>query len=62
VSTVLVGASKLEQLEDNLGAADLRLTATRCAGSTRPAARGLLSAWFNERLRDPRIDEALAPR
>lgn len=63
VSTVLLGASKLSQLEDNLGALELALSADefRALDEASPHA-DYYPQWFNERLRDPLIDVALGRR
>jgi aryl-alcohol dehydrogenase-like predicted oxidoreductase len=63
VSTVLLGATKLPQLEDNLGAASLTLTADelRHLSEGSPHA-AYYPNWFTERLRDARIDKALGKK
>ena len=60
VSSVIVGASKLHQLEDNLAAADLRLTAEEIAvldEQTKPAA--VYPNWFSELVLDGPVKDAL---
>jgi aryl-alcohol dehydrogenase-like predicted oxidoreductase len=60
VSSVIVGASKLSQLEDNLAAADLRLSADEVAAldeMTKPAAG--YPNWFSELVVDGPVKEAL---
>jgi aryl-alcohol dehydrogenase-like predicted oxidoreductase len=60
VSSVLIGASSLAQLDDNLRAADLRLTAEDLAtldAATKPAA--VYPNWFSERVVDGKAYEAL---
>ena len=60
VSSVIVGASKLHQLEDNLAAADLRLSAEEVAAldeQTKPAA--VYPNWFSELVVDGPVKEAL---
>ena len=60
VSSVIVGASKLHQLEDNLAAADLRLTAEEIASldeQTKPAA--VYPNWFSELVLDGPVKDAL---
>jgi aryl-alcohol dehydrogenase-like predicted oxidoreductase len=60
VSSVIVGASKLSQLEDNLIAADLRLSADEIAAldeMTKPAA--VYPNWFSELVVDGPVREAL---
>jgi len=61
VSTILVGASKLHQLEDNLGATAVKLTAAelKTLDETSPHA-AYYPTWFTERLRDPVIVNALS--
>jgi aryl-alcohol dehydrogenase-like predicted oxidoreductase len=62
VSSVLVGASKLHQLEDNLKAADLTLNAAEVEElDTLTAPRPLYPHWFNQNLVDARHKEALKP-
>jgi hypothetical protein len=59
VSSVIVGASKLHQLEDNLAAADLRLSAEEVAAldeQTKPAA--VYPNWFSELVVDGPVKEA----
>jgi aryl-alcohol dehydrogenase-like predicted oxidoreductase len=60
VSSVIVGASKLSQLEDNLIAADLRLSEGEIAALdevTKPAA--VYPNWFSELVVDGPVREAL---
>ena len=60
VSSVIVGASKLSQLEDNLAAADVRLSADEIAALdelTKPAA--VYPNWFSELVVDGPVKEAL---
>lgn len=60
VSSVIVGASKLHQLEDNLAAADLRLTAEEIAAldeQTKPAA--VYPNWFSDLVLDGPVKDAL---
>ena len=60
VSSVIVGASKLSQLEDNLAAAEVRLGAEEIAGLdeiTKPAA--VYPNWFSELVVDGPVKEAL---
>ncbi len=60
VSSVLIGANKMEQLEDNLKAADLKLSAEEVAKleeMTAPAP--LYPHWFTQRVQDPPVTEAL---
>jgi aryl-alcohol dehydrogenase-like predicted oxidoreductase len=61
VSSVLLGASKADQLADNLGAAKLRLSEAEVAeldGLTAPAP--VYPNWFIDRLVDQPVLEALA--
>lgn len=61
VSSVIVGASKMHQLEDNLKATDAKLTqaeVTELDAMTAPAL--LYPHWFNANLVDPKQKEALA--
>jgi aryl-alcohol dehydrogenase-like predicted oxidoreductase len=54
VSSIIVGASKTQQLQDNLGAFDVRLSEAEIAeldGMTAPA--GQYPGWFSERTVDP---------
>ncbi|MEO8097340.1 MAG: aldo/keto reductase [Acidobacteriota bacterium] len=61
VASVLIGANKIEQLEDNLKAADLKLTpvaVTRLDELTAPTP--LYPNWFTNRVQDPPVTEALS--
>src|SRR5690348_1921050 len=61
VATILIGANKMAQLEDNLGAAGLRLTTeelTRLDQLTAPAA--IYPNWFNARTVDMVTTKALS--
>jgi aryl-alcohol dehydrogenase-like predicted oxidoreductase len=61
VSSVLLGASKLAQLQDNLGAANVALSPEEIAeldSATPPAA--VYPNWFNDRLTDQLFAKALA--
>jgi aryl-alcohol dehydrogenase-like predicted oxidoreductase len=60
VSTVLLGASKMSQLEDNLGACELQLTANEVGqldAATAPVP--LYPQWFQEKTLDAKLKEAL---
>jgi len=60
VTTILLGASKMSQLEDNLGAADLELAAeevTELDQATAPTP--LYPHWFHERTADATVRDAL---
>ncbi len=61
VSSVLLGASKLSQLEDNLGAVDVSLSEAevRLLDESSPRA-DYYPTWFNARLRDSTVEQALA--
>ncbi|MEP6960503.1 MAG: aldo/keto reductase [Acidobacteriota bacterium] len=63
VASVLIGANKMEQLEDNLKAADVKLTPealTRLNELTAPTA--IYPNWFTARVQDVAVTEALAPK
>jgi len=60
VSSVLVGASKPHQLDDNLGAADIRLGAEEIRmldELTKP--RAIYPNWYTEGVADPAVGKAL---
>lgn len=60
VSTVLLGASKLTQLEDNLRAIELALSPEEVHQLDEASPHAdYYPKWFNERLRDPMVSEAL---
>jgi aryl-alcohol dehydrogenase-like predicted oxidoreductase len=60
VSTVLIGATKRAQLEDNLGAVRMRLTPEEIARLDEASPHShYFPTWFNEWLRDERIERAL---
>lgn len=60
VSSVIVGASKLHQLEDNLKAADLELSGAEVEELDRMTApQPLYPHWFNRNLADAKHGEAL---
>lgn len=60
VHSVILGASKLSQLEDNLGAADLELGADEVAQLDQlRAPKALYPHWFNRRTADQKVKEAL---
>jgi aryl-alcohol dehydrogenase-like predicted oxidoreductase len=63
VTSVLVGASKLAQLEDNLGAAEVRLTPDDIAeldATTSPSP--VYPNWFIESMTDQPVNQALAKK
>jgi aryl-alcohol dehydrogenase-like predicted oxidoreductase len=60
VSTILLGASTMSQLEDNLGAAELCLSAdevARLSAATAPAP--LYPQWFHEKTLDAKLKESV---
>jgi aryl-alcohol dehydrogenase-like predicted oxidoreductase len=62
VSSVLLGATKLHQLEDNLAATDVALTTAEIA--TLDAATSLSPVypnWFIDKLTDQAVTQALQP-
>ena len=60
VTSVLIGASKLHQLEDNLGAADVTLTEAEMAElDAATALPPVYPNWFIERLQDQVTAKAL---
>jgi aryl-alcohol dehydrogenase-like predicted oxidoreductase len=60
VSTILLGATKLSQLEDNLGAAELHLSAEEVGAldESSPHAE-YYPQWFTQRLQDSAVQTAL---
>jgi len=63
VTSILVGASKLSQLQDNLGAASLELSADEIAtldALTEPVAP--YPNWFNASIYDAQVRDALAKK
>jgi aryl-alcohol dehydrogenase-like predicted oxidoreductase len=60
VTSVILGASKLQQLEDNLGCVDVKLTAAELADleQATPLA-AVYPNWFNDNLVDRPLAEAL---
>jgi aryl-alcohol dehydrogenase-like predicted oxidoreductase len=62
VASVLVGASKLAQLEDNLGAAQLQLSSAELAALDEATALApVYPNWFIDRLADQALEAALRP-
>ena len=60
VTTILLGASKMSQLDDNLGAADLELSASEVAELDRITAPPMIYPnWFHKFTLDPVIARAL---
>ena len=63
VTSVILGAAKPAQLEDNLGAAAIALTADEVAAfDAATAAAAPYPAWFLQRYGDRVLDRALGPR
>ncbi|WP_163989754.1 aldo/keto reductase [Pyxidicoccus caerfyrddinensis] len=61
VSTVLLGASKLSQLEDNLGALKVSLSDEQVRRLDEVSPHALYyPSWFNQQLRDSKLHDALA--
>jgi aryl-alcohol dehydrogenase-like predicted oxidoreductase len=61
VATILIGANKLTQLEDNLGAINLQLTSEELADLNQLTAPApIYPNWFNERTVDPVASKALS--
>jgi len=61
VATILIGANKQTQLEDNLGAANLQLTADELADLDKLTAPAVLYPnWFSQRTVDPVVSKALS--
>ncbi len=60
VTTVLVGASKVAQLEDNLGAAEVKLSPEEVAAlDVATAPRPIYPNWFQQRVVDATTSKAL---
>jgi aryl-alcohol dehydrogenase-like predicted oxidoreductase len=61
VSSVLLGASKLQQLEDNLGAMNVELTGDELSelDAATPLAK-VYPNWFMENMSDRATQDALA--
>ena len=60
VTTILLGASKMSQLEDNLGAADLQLSAEEMVELDQATApTPIYPNWFHERTLDATVRDAL---
>ena len=60
-SSILIGANKMEQLEDNLGAADIKLSAEEESNLDELTSPGTLYPnWFMERAQDQMVTAALA--
>jgi aryl-alcohol dehydrogenase-like predicted oxidoreductase len=61
VSSILVGANKLAQLEDNLASANLQLSGEEIASLEQlTAPPATYPNWFTDRVTDPGIKEALS--
>jgi aryl-alcohol dehydrogenase-like predicted oxidoreductase len=62
VTSVLMGANTMAQLEDNLGAAKLSLSADEMSGlDALTAPPALYPNWFTARVQDPVVTSALNP-
>jgi aryl-alcohol dehydrogenase-like predicted oxidoreductase len=62
VASVLIGANKRAQLDDNLGAVNVNLTAEEIAELDRLTAPALIYPnWFNKRTADAPVTQALSP-
>lgn len=62
MTTVILGAAKLHQLENNLGAANVKLTREDIAAlDAATALAPVYPNWFIERLADGPIAQAVAP-
>lgn len=60
VSSVIIGPSRMDQLQDNLGAASVELSADDRALLDEATAPALLyPAWYGAKFADPRISDAL---
>jgi aryl-alcohol dehydrogenase-like predicted oxidoreductase len=60
VSSIIIGASKLHQLKDNLGAADVKLTSEEVSALDElTAPTPLYPAWFNAKTLDAQQGSAL---
>ncbi len=60
VATILLGASKVAQLDDNLGASDVTLTADEVqALDSATAPRPIYPNWFHDRTLDATVSRAL---
>jgi len=60
VTSILVGANKMAQLEDNLGAANVQLSAEQMAQLDELTAPSpLYPHWFTARVQDPPVTAAL---
>ena len=63
VSSVLIGANKMTQLEDNLAAGDLQLTPEELTKLNDVSSPGLIYPnWFTARVQDPLVTPALLQR
>jgi aryl-alcohol dehydrogenase-like predicted oxidoreductase len=63
VSTILLGASKLSQLEDNLGAANIQLAAEEVAELDKLTAPvPLYPNWFQTFATDAAVRDALSAK
>jgi aryl-alcohol dehydrogenase-like predicted oxidoreductase len=63
VTSVLIGANKMAQLEDNLAAVNVQLTAEHISQLDELTAPGpLYPHWFTARVADPPVTAALAAK
>ena len=63
VSSILLGASKVSQLEDNLAAANVQLTANELAElATLTAPVAIYPNWFQAKTHDPAASAALGKK
>ena len=63
VSSVLIGANTMTQLEDNLAAADLELMPEEVTKLNELSSPGMIYPnWFTARVQDPAVTAALQPR
>lgn len=61
VSSILLGANKMAQLEDNLGAVNVQLSTEELADLEKlTAPASIYPNWFTERVSDPPVRDALA--
>ena len=62
VTSILIGANKMAQLEDNLAAANVQLSAEQVSQLDELTAPGALYPhWFTARVQDPPVAAALQP-
>ena len=62
VTSILIGANKMTQLEDNLRAAELQLSIEEVAALDEISAEPVpYPNWFTNRVQDPAVTAALKP-